>query len=463
MNAKPTPATDWILLLFLAVVQAGGLALPHLASTPAEQADLTLAAYLVTGLSYAGLLVWVWLAPLAATRPRRGVLLFLLVAGAAFRAILFPLDPALSQDVQRFRWEGLVQQAGFNPFTHAPADPQLAELAAAHPDLYASLEAPHRPIPTIYPPTTQLLFRLNAVLFDASGWGWKVILLAFDLLLLASLAFLLRLEHRPLVGLAAVWWCPLLLIETYEGGHIDLIGVSLLTLAILAAVRNLWPLAAVAIALAVNVKYLWPALGAIILLRTLPTWRSRILFTATAAVLVGLLWIPYADGLSRGRETAEMFAREWHFNDYVLGQVRALYPPKSLQPVRIALGLSVLAAAALALVGPRRPTADVWLVGGFALLLSPVLFPWYLLWVVPALARGPAMWAALWVISVPAVHLTHARYVASGYWDDLPELSELVTLGPLFLLIIAWLARLLVHPFLATPQPRHDAEATPHA
>ena len=462
MKLKSTPGTDWILLLFLAVVQAGGLALPHLGSDPAQQATLTLLAYLVSGLSYAGLLVWVWLVPLAA-RPGRGALLFLLVAGAAFRAILFPLDPALSQDVQRFRWEGLVQQAGFNPFIHPPDDPQLADLAAAHPDLYARLEAPHRPIPTIYPPTTQLLFRLNAALFDASLWGWKLILLAFDLLLVAAVALLLRVEQRPLIGLAALWWCPLLLIETYEGGHIDLIGVSLLAIAILAAVRNLWPLAAVTIALAVNVKYLWPALGAIVLLRTLPTWRSRILFTVTTAALVALLWIPFADGFSRGLETAGMFAAEWHFNDYVLGQVRELYPPKSLQPIRIALGLSILAAAALALVGPRRPNADVWLVAGFALLLSPVVFPWYLIWIVPALARGPALWVALWVITVPAVHFTHARYVASGFWDDLPQLSALVTLGPLFLLIVAWLARLLVHPFLATPQTPCEEKVTPHA
>ena len=58
--------------------------------------------------------------------PKRGPLWAVFLIALAFRAALLPL-PANS-DVNRYIWEGEVQNAGFNPYALAPDSPRLAPL-----------------------------------------------------------------------------------------------------------------------------------------------------------------------------------------------------------------------------------------------------------------------------------------------------------------------------------------------
>ena len=53
--------------------------------------------------------------------PRRSLLIFTFGAAVLFRMTLFPLYPSLSDDLYRYRWEGKVQQAGYNPYLVRPA------------------------------------------------------------------------------------------------------------------------------------------------------------------------------------------------------------------------------------------------------------------------------------------------------------------------------------------------------
>ena len=118
-----------------------------------------------------------------------------------------------------------MNQAGHNPYLHTPNSETLTTLAAKHADLHARVT--FGDVGAVYPPTTQLLFWLNATLFGASFVGWKLILLAFDGLMAGGIALVLRQRGLPLAWLAAVLWCPLLVIEPYEGGHSDIIGAAL--------------------------------------------------------------------------------------------------------------------------------------------------------------------------------------------------------------------------------------------
>src|SRR5574341_90563 len=62
------------------------------------------------------------------TREHRATL-WLVIAGAVlFRGLLAPLVPTLSTDLNRYRWDGLVQRAGFNPYSVPPEDPRLRPL-----------------------------------------------------------------------------------------------------------------------------------------------------------------------------------------------------------------------------------------------------------------------------------------------------------------------------------------------
>ena len=69
-------------------------------------------------------------------------------------------------------------------------------------------------------------------------------------------------------------------------------------------------------------------------------------------------------------------------------------------------------------------TAWLWIMGGL-LLLSPVVHPWYLLWVMPAallhLHGDDERWARpflVWSLLIWLVYLPRADYLETGVWQD---------------------------------------------
>ena len=70
------------------------------------------------------------------------------------------MEPTLSDDLQRYRWEAKVQAHGWNPYAITPKDPRLAGLR----DKYYEI-LPGKEIPAIYPPVSELLFRASWKIF----------------------------------------------------------------------------------------------------------------------------------------------------------------------------------------------------------------------------------------------------------------------------------------------------------
>jgi hypothetical protein len=430
-------ALDSRALVVCALLMEVSFALLHFARSPAEQVALVLLSYLVSGLAFGWLL---WRLRRAGQQPQsRWALRIVIVAAIAFRLTLLPLSPATSQDVQRYRWEGLVQLRGYSPYILAPNAGQLTSLASEHPTLWQSIN--HPDVPAIYPPFAQSLFLLNAAAFGGSLLGWKLILLVFDGLLAGGLYLLLRKRSLVPALLAGVLWCPLLLLETYEAGHLDLIGATLVALTILALTRQHPVMAGITLGLSISVKYLWPLVLLIVFARHAARQRRCAVFL-TAAVLVTLAsWIPHRDGLASAVATARMFAESWTFNDLVFEQLRRLPGPPWV-PMAVVLAFLLAMATLLASRRPQDLWSDVWLLIGTALLLSPVAYPWYFMWVVPGLAFRPPLWIVVWLISVPALHLVDWRYVSTGLWDPMPWLWGIVSVAPALLLFRAWLRRL---------------------
>jgi alpha-1,6-mannosyltransferase len=409
----------------------------HFARTPAEQVAFLLLSYLVSGLAF-GWLLW-HLRNAERSCTSRWTLVVVVAAGIAFRLTLLPLPPATSQDVQRYLWEGLVQWQGFNPYILPPTAQELAPLAGDYPNVWRAINHPNAP--AIYPPFAQFLFLCNAVLFGGSLLGWKAILLVFDGILAGGLWMLLKDRSLASVGLAGVLWCPLLLLETYEGGHLDLVGAALMVVAIVALRRGRPIVSAIALGLCINVKYLWPFLLLIILARHAARQRRCVVFVTVAVAVAVASWMPYRSGFESAVATARAFAESWTFNDLIFEQVRRLPGPRWV-PMALVFGVLIGLAGALASRRPQGIWFDAWLLAGTALLLSPVAYPWYFLWIVPGLVLRPPMWLVAWVLSVPALHLVDWRYVCTGQWDPMPALWIVVGVIPGVLLLRAWWQRL---------------------
>src|SRR5579872_6682313 len=99
---------------------------------------------------------------------------FWIVIGGAliFRLMLAPLSPSLSTDLYRYRWEGKVQNAGWNPYAVAPTDPRLARFRD-----YGWSVMPVPELAAQYPPLSELIFaraeRLAERFPEAPG-RWKI-------------------------------------------------------------------------------------------------------------------------------------------------------------------------------------------------------------------------------------------------------------------------------------------------
>lgn len=198
-----------------------------------------------------------------AVRARQGGRLLAIILGAAalFRATMLFSDPIEEIDIYRYLWDGRVVLAGVSPYRYSPAQvlaapsdselaPDLARLVAVRdhsPVLRTALERIHfGNLATIYPPVSQCVFALATVTTPSGSSLFtrmtvmKAWFVAFDLATLGVLIALLKFVGRPIGWSVAYGWCPLVLKEIANSGHLDSLAVFLTTLSLYQAVQALY-------------------------------------------------------------------------------------------------------------------------------------------------------------------------------------------------------------------------------
>src|SRR5437879_10223635 len=210
-----------------ATALGGAIALEVLFSLMARLGDLkvevseTIALALAAGIIY--FIALYGLEHSAKTRPA----FWIILAGALlFRLTLYSLTPSLSTDIQRYRWDGQVQKAGWNPYGLAPNDPRLAHLRDPG---WAIMPGPE--IPSMYPPLSQIVFRFGARLFPGTI-AFKLPFVLADLLVLAMLARWLRSYADGNFRLAVYAWNPLVIVEFAASGHNDALAIAAMVAAL---------------------------------------------------------------------------------------------------------------------------------------------------------------------------------------------------------------------------------------
>ncbi len=174
----------------------------------------------------------------------------ILLVGVAMRCLLLPGTP-VSNDLFRYIWDGRVQAAGINPYLHVPSEEVLTPLrdAAIYPYINRADYAP-----TIYPPTSQIVFYLVTRISEAPI-AMKAAMLAFEGLAVWTMLRLLALRGLPRSRILLYAWHPLPVWEFARSGHVDVVAIAFLLLAFLAAERRSPILAGVAFGAGALVKY----------------------------------------------------------------------------------------------------------------------------------------------------------------------------------------------------------------
>src|SRR5262249_32833840 len=187
-------------------------------------------------------------------------------------------------------------------------------------------------------------------------------------------------------------WNPVLAIEVAGSGHIDIVGVLLLVISVAALARSWRPIAALTFALAVAVKLL-P-----IVLLPLYWKRIRIRDAALGAAVVVLLYLPFVNHGRIPTGSLATYVQSFRFNGPVFAAFHRVVPPELLAVLAVLVGL--LTAIGLRSGAPEfSPNAFAWPMAA-SLLCAPVVFPWYLLWLLPFLTSASTLLIIVWTVSI---------------------------------------------------------------
>ena len=352
--------------------------------------------------------------------PARAAVILIITGSIAISGAAMLGPPNTSTDSARYAWDGIVQNAGYSPYDYVPADPALEELRPEwlFPDPVVGADGElecvgsriltskekgtgeilctalnRAPVPTIYPPTSELVFVGVRALVSPDAEYWPMQALG-ALLSIAMSALLVRELRRREMNLrwAALWaWCPLVATEGVTNSHIDMVGAVLLVVAtILVSQGRRWR-GGIALGVAIATKLI-PVIGAPALLRG-QGWKVIVGSIAAFA----LLYVPYviASGPSvlgylpgylseEGYESGDRFVLFSLFADGLAGV--------------IIVGLIVAVTAALVWwkTDPANPWLGQTIMIGVVLMAVTPRYPWYALLLVPMVAMsGRWEWLAV--------------------------------------------------------------------
>lgn len=324
------------------------------------------------------------------------VILIGLGLAAVWHLLFLRLPPGSDDDIHRYVWDGRVQRLGYNPYILVPSDPALEGL---HTPETRTLNNAYLPSP--YPPGAELFFRSVTAIHESTFalkaafvlCAWVIVLLLLDILRSSQQG-----EHWVL----AYAWHPLLATEVAGSGHIDIVGLLLLLVSVAALGRRWRTVAALAFGLAVAVKLL-P-----IVLLPLYWKRVRVRDGALAGLIFGLLYIPFLDHGRIPLGSLATYVRSFRFNDPVFAILEHLAAPQLVAGVAVLVGF--LTAIWMRRRSAERPSENFAWPMTASLLCAPVIYPWYLLWLLPFLRSESTLPIIIWTVSIfPTYYVWHLR------------------------------------------------------
>ena len=394
----------------------------------------------VAGIAY-------WVAAACATRikisMRQSTCAFWLAA-VVLRVTILPIVPG--DDLWRYRWEGMIQLHGFNPYQSSPASPELIGLRNADWPMINQ-----RNYPAIYPPLSEAIFAGIAALGN-SVWLYKGLFALADL---ASIAVLRRLlVQSGVAAQEAVWyaWNPLVVYAFAGAAHFD----SLMILALLGAI---WAMQKttdasarrhVVAGVALEIPWFcWLSalfLGLSIAIKVapvilLPLWGFALRSWRRVAVLLPLALAPLLIGaFTYGFPKVPVFStlREFGAGFRVNDPVWWLFDGTGWMARtgnNFLPGVCALAICAALTFRFRHDWQRGSLWGwGAMLLLSPVVHAWYVVWVLPlAVWRGKTAraWCVFSISTFGYFLLWEVNHASGKPWEEPLWLRSVILMPPL--------------------------------
>lgn len=336
---------------------------------------------------------WFWLA----ARGRWPSTKWIIASALIFRCCGLWAPPTLENDFQRYLWDGWRTVHDGSPYVRAPVD--FFESTESQPPAIATAlnELNNPALPTIYAPVTEGLFAVAAFIAPGSLFALKLLFLGSDLVIVW---LLLRLGGR-----SAAWfyaWCPLAITETAFHAHADGWAVMWLLLAWLCAKRERFFIAGLLAGVAIGAK-IFAALAIPFLI-----WRRPARVLPAIMIALAVIYAPFFITGSAEWSSLRTMAANFQFNSFGYAALAVLGGTKFAHAAWIVLLAAIFAILVTRWVSrseglAEAPVASAWLA---FLLLSPVVNPWYLIWLAPFVALRPTRAGLIFLVVVPLSYAT---------------------------------------------------------
>jgi hypothetical protein len=356
-------------------------------------------------------------------------LAWIIVFGLGMRAILFGSTPVQEDDFYRYLWDGAVTASAINPYSYSPQEALQANVEAksalsklhglAEQSGVVASRVNHPHLRTIYPPVAQGAFAMAYWLKPWSIMAWRTVLLLFDIAALCILLLILRALGLPLAFALIYWWNPLLIKESFNSAHMDMVLVPFVLGGLLLAIRNkhLWGTAALTLAMGVK---LWPIVLSPFILRPLTAQPKRLAAAiCIIAILGAALFVPVYSGGLDGDSGFTAYGKRWEMNDalfmlFVWGSKYSLqaigiedangkFSARIIAALLLCIWIGILARGKIE--GGLDLCEKCMLTVAALFLLSPTQFPWYYIWLLPLLAIRPRASLLLLTALLPLYYL----------------------------------------------------------
>jgi Glycosyl transferase family 2 len=364
-------AWSWCLFVFALLV--GGWAwMPALDSFPL----LRVGAFAAAGLLMLGL---VFLFPSTSDSKARRLIL---ISAVLLRLVLWPAP--VSDDVNRYLWEGRLVRDGGNPYSAPASD---ARWESRRDEVWHAMN--HRDRATAYPPGSQWIMAGVSFLGD-SPKSFKILALAGDLATLLLLLGILRDRGLPPRWAGFYAFNPAVLFAFAAEAHFDSLMIAALLAALVAQSKGK-PSAWLWLGLAIQIK-----LAAVVLVPLFITRRLSIRILLLLGILV-LPSLPFLSALPAWSAGVRQFADSSAFNAPAFSFLACIGIPLAVVRM-ICFALFFISATMICLARWREmPLIDavVWMLGAL-LAFSPIVHFWYLCWLLPLTAIRPSLaWTTL--------------------------------------------------------------------
>ncbi|MFL6307965.1 MAG: hypothetical protein ACJ72H_30905 [Candidatus Sulfotelmatobacter sp.] len=357
----------------------------------------------------------------------RRVVVIGLILAAVWHIEFLRVPAGAEEDIYRYVWDGRLQRLGYNPYLVIPSNPAAKWM---HTPGTRNMSSPDLPSP--YPAGAQLFFRAVTAIHE-STFAFKAAFVICDLAIVLVLLDLLRFSQQGTHLVLAYAWNPLLAIEVAGSGHIDIVCALLLVMSAAALGRRWRVTAAVTLALAIAVKLL-P-----LVLIPLYWKRLRIRDAALAAAVVALLYLPLLDHGRIPVGSLGTYLQSFRFNGPVFAALNHVAPPSLLAGLAVLVGF--VTAICLRSASSERPSNFFAWPMAASLLCAPVVFPWYLLSLLPFLTSASSLLIIIWTVSIIPVYVEWHLRALRHSWGPLPNWVMLMEYGCMAIAGIIWLFR----------------------